>query len=92
LIGGVVLDIKSPFRAFAPREAVEGTTGRNPQDIIPNLLPTPLLSASQKDFIQNNISGRFELVSQASLASTSPEPTRRNYFIKKGAVKLKYIS
>jgi len=57
LIGGVVLDIKSPFRAFAPREAVEGTTGRNPQDIIPNLLPTPLLSASQKDFIQNNIFG-----------------------------------
>ena len=58
LIGRVVLDIASPLQAFAPREAVEETSsGRNPQDIIPNLLPSPLLSTKRKDFIQNNISG-----------------------------------
>jgi hypothetical protein len=51
LLGRIVLDITSPLRAFAPREAV-----RNPLHIIPNLLPTPLLSTDRKDFIQNNIS------------------------------------
>jgi hypothetical protein len=58
LIGRVVLDITSPLRAFAPREPVEGTSiGRNPQDIIENILPSPLLSTDRKDFIKNNVSG-----------------------------------
>jgi hypothetical protein len=59
LIGRVVLDIASPAASIRTlREAVEETSsGRNPQDIIPNLLPSPLLSTKRKDFIQNNISG-----------------------------------
>ncbi len=57
LLARVVLDIKDPLRAFAPREAAEGTsTGRNPQDIIPNFMPTPLLSTDRKDFIQTTVS------------------------------------
>jgi hypothetical protein len=58
LLARIVLDIKYPLRAFAPREAAEGTsTGRNPQDIIPNLMPTPLLSTNRKDLIQKTVSG-----------------------------------
>jgi hypothetical protein len=57
LLARVTLDIKDPLRAFAPREAAEGTsTGRNPQDIIPNLMPTPLLSTNRKDLIQKKVS------------------------------------
>jgi len=51
LLGRVVLAITSPLGTFAPREAV-----RNPLDIIPNLLPEPLLTTDRKDFIQNKIS------------------------------------
>jgi hypothetical protein len=58
LLGRIVLDIKSPLRAFAPRDHVEGTSiGRNPQDIIQDILPSPVLSTDRKDFIKNNISG-----------------------------------
>ena len=51
LLGRVVLDITCPLRAFAPREAT-----CSPLDIIPNLLPTPLISSNQKDFLQTQIS------------------------------------
>lgn len=37
---------------------MENTTlGRNPQDIIPNLLPSPLMSTKWKDFIQSDVLG-----------------------------------
>jgi hypothetical protein len=51
LLGRVVLEITCPLRAFAPREAT-----CNPLNIIPNLLPTPLLSSNRKDFLQTQIS------------------------------------
>jgi hypothetical protein len=57
LIGRVVLDITSPLRAFAPKSAEGTSAGRNPQDIISNILPTPLSSTNRKDFVQNHVSG-----------------------------------
>ena len=54
MIGRVVLDIKSPLRRYAPDKP------RSPKDIIPSILPAPVMTTNQKHFLQNHISRDFQ--------------------------------
>jgi len=54
MMGRVVMDKRLPLQAYAPVEPLDpNETKHNPQDIIPSILPSPILTTNRKDFLQN---------------------------------------
>jgi hypothetical protein len=53
MMGRVVKDIHLPLERFAPVEPLDTTTPRrNPQDILPSILPKPNLSNTRRDILE----------------------------------------